>query len=357
MDTITQITLGAAVGEAVLGKKAGNRAALWGAVGGLIPDLDILAYPLLDATARMGFHRSVTHSILFTAIVGPLLGYVVWRIYKRRQVTFKEWSVLILLALGTHWLLDCFTTYGTQIFWPFSSYLVAWNSIFIIDPFYSIPFAISVLVVLFLKRESRLRRIVGIVGLVLSTSYLALGITTKLIAGNQFEQALERQGISYNRYMTTPTPINILLWSAVVETDNGYWQGFYSVLDDDGDIRFRFTPSNHDLLAPYRGQEIVETLLWRCRGYYTVSPPDENGNLALANMIFGGVESLVDSNAQSTFSYHIVVDPNSRDVEIRRMNRPRRLPDGFLGILFRRVLGEREAVSSGMADSDSKYHG
>jgi inner membrane protein len=49
MDSITQVALGAAVGEAILGKKIGYRAAAWGAVLGTFPDLDILANPVLDA--------------------------------------------------------------------------------------------------------------------------------------------------------------------------------------------------------------------------------------------------------------------------------------------------------------------
>ena len=48
MDTVTQIGLGAAVGEAVLGKQIGRRALLWGGICGLLPDLDVLI-PLGDA--------------------------------------------------------------------------------------------------------------------------------------------------------------------------------------------------------------------------------------------------------------------------------------------------------------------
>jgi len=43
MDSLTQIVLGAAVGEAVLGKKVGNKAMLYGAIAGTIPDLDVVA--------------------------------------------------------------------------------------------------------------------------------------------------------------------------------------------------------------------------------------------------------------------------------------------------------------------------
>ncbi|MEC8133776.1 MAG: metal-dependent hydrolase, partial [Bacteroidota bacterium] len=41
MDSLTQIVLGAACGEATLGKKIGNKALLFGAIGGTIPDLDV----------------------------------------------------------------------------------------------------------------------------------------------------------------------------------------------------------------------------------------------------------------------------------------------------------------------------
>ena len=40
MDSLSQIVLGAAVGEVVLGKRLGNRAMVWGAVAGTLPDMD-----------------------------------------------------------------------------------------------------------------------------------------------------------------------------------------------------------------------------------------------------------------------------------------------------------------------------
>ena len=43
MDSLTQIVLGASVGEAALGRKVGNRAMVWGAIAGTIPDLDVIS--------------------------------------------------------------------------------------------------------------------------------------------------------------------------------------------------------------------------------------------------------------------------------------------------------------------------
>ena len=42
MDSLTQIVLGAAVGEAVAGRQVGRRALIWGGVLGALPDFDLL---------------------------------------------------------------------------------------------------------------------------------------------------------------------------------------------------------------------------------------------------------------------------------------------------------------------------
>ncbi len=68
MDSLTQIVLGAACGEAVAGKKLGNRALIWGAVGGTIPDLDVFATFFTDEISATAFHRGFMHSFLFAAI-------------------------------------------------------------------------------------------------------------------------------------------------------------------------------------------------------------------------------------------------------------------------------------------------
>ena len=76
MDSLTQITLGAAVGEVVLGKKVGNRAMLWGAVGGTIPDLDVFSNFFTDEITALAFHRGITHSIFFSVFAPFALGMV-----------------------------------------------------------------------------------------------------------------------------------------------------------------------------------------------------------------------------------------------------------------------------------------
>ena len=79
MDSITQAVLGAAVGEAVLGKKIGNKAAVLGVTGGTIPDLDIVLLPFFTDLQRISIHRGYSHSILFCLIGASLFAWILSR--------------------------------------------------------------------------------------------------------------------------------------------------------------------------------------------------------------------------------------------------------------------------------------
>ena len=144
MDSVTQIVLGAAVGEAVLGKKIGNKAMLLGAIAGTIPDLDVLASHFTDTVTALEIHRGFTHSIVFAIAFGLFFGWLLSLWDKR--ATLKQWSWFWFLCFVTHPLLDAFTVYGTQLSWPFQPHPVMWSSIFIIDPFFTVPLLIAVLV-------------------------------------------------------------------------------------------------------------------------------------------------------------------------------------------------------------------
>ncbi len=105
MDSLTQIVLGAACGEAVAGKKLGNRALLWGAVGGTIPDLDIFAALFTDEIASTSFHRGFMHSFLFALLAPWLLAKITqWfyseEIYRRSGYKIGALITWLLFYLG-----------------------------------------------------------------------------------------------------------------------------------------------------------------------------------------------------------------------------------------------------------------
>ncbi|HRW76511.1 MAG: metal-dependent hydrolase [Lewinellaceae bacterium] len=113
MDSLTQITLGAAVGELVLGRKIGNKAMLWGAIGGTIPDLDVFARVWMNEIDALAVHRGFSHSILFASLAPFLLGFLVDRFYQRgyHQLKGVRWAFFSLwllfysaISLGMTWL-------------------------------------------------------------------------------------------------------------------------------------------------------------------------------------------------------------------------------------------------------------
>lgn len=303
MDSLTQIVLGAAVGEAVLGKKLGNKALLWGAIAGTIPDLDVLAGSFQDLVQELYYHRSITHSILFALVISPLFAWILRKIFRKSEVNFKEWTWFFFLAFITHVALDCFTTWGTKIFYPFSDYPVSFNSIFVIDPLYTLPFLICVIGVMFYQRTDSRRKKWNTAGLIISTSYLLLTVVFKLMADKVFLRNFESQNISYLQYSTKPTIFNSIMWSATAEVDSGYYIGYYSLLDTDKNIRFNYFPKNHALLKDYLPDKKLEKLIRITEGYYIVKPT-ENG-VKICDLRFGQPDGFAEAQLDFTFEYLI----------------------------------------------------
>ncbi len=106
LDSLSQIVLGAAVGEIMLGKKLGNRAMFWGAVANTVPDLDILGNLWMSQLDSLVFHRGISHSITFALIFPCLMAWLVKRYYEkekhrsslRRIITSSLGSLCVILV-------------------------------------------------------------------------------------------------------------------------------------------------------------------------------------------------------------------------------------------------------------------
>jgi len=282
MDSITQAALGAAVAEAGLGRRLGNKAILWGAFFGTLPDLDILAYPWLDTVGQLRFHRGISHSILFAVVAGLLFGAGLARLH-RIPLRPAAWSVFLVLL--THSLLDCFTVYGTQILQPFSDLPVAWNSIFIIDPAYTLPLLAGLAVALFLNRESAGRRRSNGIGLALSTAYLLATPLLKTAATADLAADLEAKGIRAERFMTAPTPFNTLLWRGVARDATGWWIGYRSLLAREHPIEWTHYPHGPEVPEGFSESRAGSTLEWFSQGFHLVR--ETEGGLRFHNLRFG----------------------------------------------------------------------
>ncbi|TYB76313.1 metal-dependent hydrolase [Bizionia myxarmorum] len=332
MDSLTQIVLGAAVGEAVLGKKVGNKAMLYGAIAGTIPDLDVIASFFTDTVTALEIHRGFTHSIVFSVVFAFVFGWLVSRYESYKD--FKGWCCLFFWAFFTHPILDAHTTWGTQLFWPFDLRL-AFKTIFVVDPLYTVPFIVFLLLAMFQKRTSEKRQFYNRMGLLISTSYLALTFILKWVAFTEFEKALENQNVSYTKIDTRPAPLNTILWNANVETEDAYLLANYSFFDTKP-ITFESYPKNHELIANYADNEKMQRMIHISKGWYTIS---QSENQLYFNDLRFGLLSLEPHSESFVFQFSINEDPITKDIYF--VEQPKDTKDGkkLMSQLWNRIRG------------------
>ena len=268
MDSLTQAVLGGAVGAAVGGPRLGRRAALWGAALGTLPDLDVLAYPWLDTAAELRVHRGVTHGLAFGPVVGPAAGWALWRLERWRQArgagrdpgSWRLWTALAVAALVTHPLLDVFTVYGTQLLAPFSDRPFAIGSVFILDPFYSVPLALALAVAVWRGATPGARR-AALVGLAVSSAYLAWSVAAQGVV-----ESRARAELAADRLLVTPMPLQTLLWRSVAAEGDRVATYEHALLGPPD--RFELAGGSPlAALGPLEATRGVETLRWFSRGW------------------------------------------------------------------------------------------
>ncbi len=283
MDSLTQGLLGATSFAIIKDKEIGKVSLLIGAVAGTIPDLDVLLSPFFSDIEFLTVHRSFSHSIGFAILLSFLLGEVFHRIYHRKHARIK-WTLAFFLALFTHSLLDWCTTYGTKLISPFSDHLFSLNSIHVIEPVYTSILLVGVLLHLSKKGESKAL----VYALLISTSYLLIGFMSKNHAYYHFRAQLEKDKISYEDILVSPTPLNTFLWHGIVKTTEGYHFGTYSIFDGKSAVNFQFVKSDNKILENVKDDRLINYYLDYTQDYPLVEA-GENGDVKIYAIKYGPI--------------------------------------------------------------------
>ena len=329
LDSLTQIALGAAVGEAVLGHRVGRKAALWGAICGTLPDLDVFI-PFGDPVADFTFHRSFSHSVFMLALLTPLMVWLIRKIHPADADHRTGWYSLVYLAFLTHVLLDSCTIYGTQIFWPLSEYPMTWGSIFIIDPLYTLPLIAGVIVVAAARRNPQWAWRFNLAMLALSTLYLGWSFAAKFHAQGIARDELARQGIEYRQIVTLASPFNTILWRFAVMTPDGYAEGWYSFLDSGRNVEFTHHDSTTGLLTGLESHWPVTRLQWFTKGFYRVG--QEARSVVITDLRMGAEDFYV-------FRFKVGEIGNPHSIPVASEQLQATLEDGAFAELWSRLKG------------------
>ncbi len=271
MDSLSQIALGSAVAVAVVGKGSSvKKAALWGAVAGTLPDLDVLI-DYGDDLSNMVQHRGFSHSLFYLSLFSPLLAYLVCKVHQEMAL-FRHWWLALWLVLITHPLLDTMTIYGTQLALPFSAIPFGVGSIFIIDPLYTLPLLLGVLWVL---AKGKTAIVANTAGLAFSSCYLLWSFAAQYHVTQQVTDHLAKKAQPYQQLLVQPTALNTLLWRVLVIDNTGYHEGFYSLLEKNNTLTL--TPFTQDLSLRQRlaNHPDVQRLAAFTHGFYSLEQREQ----------------------------------------------------------------------------------
>ncbi len=269
MDSLTQVLLGGAVAAAVVPGNQRRRALLAGAVLGTVPDLDVVPLALLglDPVAHMTWHRGPSHSLFVLAVFGLLAAWLLRRAWPGVREAPLRWLVAIELALLTHPVIDAFTVYGTQLFWPLPVAPVMISSVFIIDPLYTLPLLVAFIGVLVAGARASARTLL-VAGIALSSAYLGWTLVAKQLVERAATPVLAQMGLADAPRFSVPMPFNTLLWRVVVMTPEGHLEGVRSLVADHGPMRFSAFASDAQALATVRAlSPAVRRLDWFAHGF------------------------------------------------------------------------------------------
>ena len=215
MDPLSQAVLGASLSQCFAKKEKFKVASIAGALGGLLPDIDVLIHSSSDPLLALQFHRHFTHSLLMVPVLALPVAFVVWY-FSKKKITFREIYLYAFLGVLTHGLLDACTSYGTQLLWPFSNMRVAWNNIAIIDPLITIPGLIGVL---WADKIKSLK--VARVTFLMMMLYLLLGVYQRDSATQIARDLAKSRNHNYVRIEAKPSIGSLLLWRTLYETSEG----------------------------------------------------------------------------------------------------------------------------------------
>ena len=303
MDSFTHITLGACLGDALLGKTIGKKAMFLGAFVHSLPDIDFLSVLWLNPSSYLLAHRGFTHSFLFILLLTPILTFCAHKFYKLNSIRPINWNLFFGTLLFIHLIIDSFNNYGTGWFEPFSHKRISFNTVYVADPFFSIWPFITCIALFILNWRSRSRKIWLFFGIGMSFLYIFYCFNNKRLNDQAVKIELKKQKIFYTKYLSTPAPLQNWLWYIVAGNDSGYYIGFHSLFDQKNKIDFNYYPINDSLLKSIRSDETIHQLKRFSQQYYTIEKWGDT--LVFNDLRFGQIFGWQNIKAKFVFNFYL----------------------------------------------------
>jgi inner membrane protein len=251
---------------------------LFGFLAGMAPDLDVFIRSSSDPLLFLEYHRQFTHALIFIPIGGFVCGWLLHQLLgKRRGLSLRRSVFYCTLGYATHGLLDACTTYGTQLFWPFSDARIAWNAVSVVDPLFTLP--ILLLILLSLNRRYA---VLAQIALVWAIAYPVIGMVQRDRAEAIGWELANYRGHDPKHLEAKPSFANVVLWKIVYENDGQYHVDAVRVLADGkvypGDSVPKLDLERDFPWLDHNSQQAqdIERFRWFSDGYVALQPGHPN---------------------------------------------------------------------------------
>jgi inner membrane protein len=233
-----------------------------------------------------------------------------------------------------------FTNYGTQFLWPFS-WRITFNSVFVIDPLYTLPFLVFLLIALFHGRENPRRRWWNWTGIIWSCSYLLWGVIVKLTvlneAPNYFPTNKNRPTIK----LVTPMPLTSFYWMILAEDRTHYYVAYKSIFSS-------FQPEHTDSIrkttvAPdklqWQGHNYSQQLAFISDGNFVINKTQKG--YIFSDLRFGVSSAMTSGKFNKPIMGFELIEKRKKIIQVSR-HRPQELMDHItFENYLQRVFGKK----------------
>ncbi len=274
MDIISHFVLGAALGGVLAAKRIGNKAILWGGIFSLFPFIDVIASWFFDTTTALYVQGGFSHSIVFCALLAPILGWIVSKIEKYEEYSVIRWANLAFWCMLSHCAYDLLTISGTGVLEPFSHRRFSLSILADFDFTSLLPLLIACIVSC-LVSDGRHKAMISWFGLFLFAVYATFAFMNKLSVQSQFEQSLNEKNVRYSRVEVFPIQGALFMWNCVAQDRDGFWMCNQSNLSKN-DFELNLVLRNDYYLFDIEENTSVKQIEAFTRNFYSVEPKSEN---------------------------------------------------------------------------------
>lgn len=315
MDPVTHIASGVLGRGAFRGYYNERHIMLFCIIAALLPDIDNIA-GFLGPELYLIHHRGATHSLAVGIFLAVILVFI-FRIFIK-LFDIKKGFIAALSIIYLHIFLDLITSYGTQIFFPFTNRRYSLESVFIVDPIYTFVLVIILVISALTKKKKEMIVVSGVIWIFIYPG-INLGIKTYL------EKNIERKlGIGNEELLKvhlSPDIFTPLYWKVIVEREKTYDFGGISLFGRKPPVFLgRYEKAERRMFYEFgKDASIFNTYSW-----FAVYPvvettkSGENSIITFGDLRFSSTSNFIgrmNKNRKSPFSLTAVLNGSGKFVE------------------------------------------